>query len=83
MGSGLTIPVGDLSKVKVEGLEPQLVANQETEFVVDATAAAPAEMAVEVVDGSGAPVATETQDLAPQKWKVKSVWQPAFLCIYQ
>jgi filamin len=73
VGSGLTIPVGDLSKVKVEGLEKELTANRETEFVVDATAAGPAELAVEVLDGDGAPVATETETLAPQKWKVKCV----------
>ena len=73
VGSGLTIPVGDLSKVKVEGLENELVANKGTEFVVDATAAGPADMAVEVVDGNGVPVTTETETLAPQKWKVKYV----------
>ena len=55
----------------MEGLEPELVANQETEFVVDATAAGPAEMAVDVEDGNGAPVETQTEELAPQKWKVK------------
>ena len=81
VGSGLTIPVGDLSKVKVEGLEHEVVANKETEFVVDATAAGPAEMAVEVLDGNGAPVTTETEVLAPQKWKVKYVILFWFVCL--
>lgn len=71
VGTQLTIPVGDLSKVKVEGLEPELLANCETEFVVDATAAGPGDLAVQVLDPTGAPITTDTETLAPQKWKVK------------
>lgn len=72
VGTQLTIPVGDLSKVKVEGLETEILANCETEFVVDATAAGAGELAVEVMDASGAPLTTTaTEILAPQKWRVK------------
>ena len=73
VGEEVTVPVGDPSKVKVEGLETNILANHETEFVVDATEAGPGDMAVEVVDGSGALVTTDTAVLAPHKWKVKYV----------
>lgn len=76
VGEQVMVPVGDPSMVKVEGLESDILANRETEFVVDATAAGPGYLAVDVVDASGAPVATDTVKLAPQKWKVKYV-----LCI--
>ena len=71
MGEGVTVPVGDLSEVRVDGLETNILANHETEFVVDATAAGPGDLVVEVVDGAGALVATDTAVLVPQKWKVK------------
>ena len=71
VGTQAAIPVGDLSKVKVEGLETEILANCETEFVVDATAAGPGDLAVEVTDATGALITTDTETLAPQKWKVK------------
>ena len=71
VGEGVTVPVGDLSEVRVDGLETNILANHETEFVVDATAAGPGDLVVEVVDGAGALVATDTAVLVPQKWKVK------------
>ena len=74
MGEEVVVPVGDLSKVKVEGLETNILANHETEFVVDATAAGPGNVGVEVVDASGALVATDIAELAPNKWRVKYVY---------
>ena len=71
VGEEVTVPVGDLSEVRVDGLETNILANHETEFVVDATAAGPGDLVVEVVDGAGALVTTDTAVLAPQKWKVK------------
>ena len=71
VGEEVAVPVGDLSKVMVDGLETNILANHETEFVVDATVAGPGDLAVEVVDPAGALVATDTAVLAPLKWKVK------------
>ena len=82
-GDEVAIPVGDVSKVTVEGLESDIQANQETEFVVDATAAGPGDLAVEVVDGDGVPVATDTAELAPQKWRVRYTVLGSGCCRHQ
>lgn len=71
VGEEVTVPVVDLSEVKVEGLETDLQANREAEFVVDATAAGPGDLAVEVKDANGDNVPTQTEALAPHRWNVK------------
>lgn len=71
VGEEITVPVVDPSEVKVEGLETDIQANRETEFVVDATTAGPGDLVVEVEDASGDCVAIQTKELAPHKWNVK------------
>lgn len=71
VGDEVTVPVVDPSEVKVEGLETDIQANRETEFVVDATAAGSGDLVVEVEDASGDYVAIQTEELGPHKWNVK------------
>lgn len=71
VGEEVTVPVVDLSQVKVEGLETDIQADREAEFVVDATTAGPGDLVVEVEDANGGNVATLIEALAPHKWNVK------------
>ena len=73
VGGKNSIPVGDASRVKVEGpgVESGVLAREETEFTVDATEAGPGEPGVEVLDADGKPVEATIAEVAPLKWEVK------------
>ena len=79
-----TVPVLDLSKVRIEGpgVESGVISGEETEFVVDATEAGNCkagkkddskddDLGLQITDENGAPVKAEVVEIAPQKWQVK------------
>lgn len=68
-----TIPVCDTSMVKVNGpgVESGNIARKETEFTVDATAAGVGDLAVDIEDKEGKPIAATVTELEPRKWQVK------------
>ena len=73
VGDKIQIPVCDLSKIKCEGpgVGSNVVAGNETEFVVDATEAGKGDLDLVITDPEGKPIDAEINEIEPLKWGVK------------